>query len=127
MARKTKHEQNKEKAAKQKKIAIGGGVLLVALLAIQVPRTMKMMNGDAKPPVVSSAAAAAPPPAAAARRRADRPDLARGADARGRADHDDHGSRHEQPRRIRAAQGRSRPARELPAVRVEGCVRRAGS
>jgi len=56
MARKTKHEQNKEKAAKQKKIAIGGGVLLVALLAIQVPRTMKMMNGHPAPPVVSTTA-----------------------------------------------------------------------
>lgn len=54
MARKTKHEQNKEKAAKQKKIAIGGAVLLVGLLAIQVPRTMKMMNGHPAPPVVST-------------------------------------------------------------------------
>jgi hypothetical protein len=57
MARKTKQELNKAKAAKQKKIAIGGGVLLVALLAIQVPRTMKMMGGHAKPPVVSTTAA----------------------------------------------------------------------
>jgi hypothetical protein len=54
MARKTKHELNKEKAAKQKKIAIAGGVLLVLLLAIQVPRTMKMMNPKPKLPVVSA-------------------------------------------------------------------------
>jgi hypothetical protein len=54
MARKTKHEQNKEKAAKQKKIAIGGGVVLLALMAIQVPRTMKMMKGHPAPPVVAS-------------------------------------------------------------------------
>jgi hypothetical protein len=57
MARKTKTEQNKEKAAKQKKIAIAGGVVFVLLLAIQVPRTMKMMSGHPKPPVVSSTAA----------------------------------------------------------------------
>jgi hypothetical protein len=34
MARKTKQDVAKAKAAKQKKIAIAGGVLLVALLAI---------------------------------------------------------------------------------------------
>src|SRR5436305_5160107 len=33
------------KAAKQKKLAIVGGVLLLAVLAFQVPRTMKMLNG----------------------------------------------------------------------------------
>jgi len=54
MARKTKHEQNKEKAAKQKKIAIVGGVLFAVLLAVQVPRTMKMMHGHAKAPVVAT-------------------------------------------------------------------------
>src|SRR4051794_26811230 len=57
MARKTKTEQNKEKAAKQKKIAIAGGLVFVVLLAIQVPRTMKMMSGHPKPPVVSTTAA----------------------------------------------------------------------
>jgi hypothetical protein len=36
----------KEKAARQKKIAIAGGVLLLALLAFQVPRTMKMLNNS---------------------------------------------------------------------------------
>lgn len=34
------------KAAKQKKIAIVGGVLLLGLLAFQVPRTMKMLNSQ---------------------------------------------------------------------------------
>ena len=33
------------KAAMQKKLAIVGGVLLLAVLAFQVPRTMKMLNG----------------------------------------------------------------------------------
>ncbi len=32
------------KAAKQKKIAIGGGILFVALLAFSVPKTLKMMH-----------------------------------------------------------------------------------
>lgn len=35
----------KAKQARQKKIAIGGGVLLLAVAGIQVPRTMKMMSG----------------------------------------------------------------------------------
>ena len=35
----------KAKAAKQKKIAIGGMVLLVALLAVQGPKTLKMLKG----------------------------------------------------------------------------------
>ena len=34
------------KAAKQKKIAIGGLVLLLVVLGIQVPRTLKMMKGS---------------------------------------------------------------------------------
>jgi hypothetical protein len=33
------------KAAKQKKIAIGGAVLLIALLAVQGPKTLKMLKG----------------------------------------------------------------------------------
>jgi hypothetical protein len=45
----------KAKAKRQKIIAAGGAVLLLGLLAFQVPRTMKMLNQ--KPP--------APPPAAA--------------------------------------------------------------
>ena len=35
----------KAKAAKQKKIAIGGMVLLLALLAVQGPKTLKMLKG----------------------------------------------------------------------------------
>ena len=48
----------KAKAKRQKIIAIGGGVLLLAVLAFQVPRTMKMLN--AKPPPPRSSAAVAP-------------------------------------------------------------------
>jgi hypothetical protein len=55
------------KKAKQKKILIGGGVLLLVLLAIQVPSLMKRMHGDSSMPAwrVASqqAAAAAPAPA----------------------------------------------------------------
>ena len=35
----------KAKQAKQKKIAIGGSVLLLALLAFQGPKTLKMLQG----------------------------------------------------------------------------------
>ena len=44
------------KAAKQKKIAIGGAVLLLVVLGIQVPRTLKLMKGSsaAAPPVAVS-------------------------------------------------------------------------
>jgi hypothetical protein len=46
------------KAAKQKKLAIVGGVLLLAVLAFQVPRTMKMLNGggNVTPPASTTAA-----------------------------------------------------------------------
>lgn len=47
----------KAKARKQKIIAIAGAVLLLALLAFQVPRTLKMLN---KKPPPSAAAVAAP-------------------------------------------------------------------
>jgi len=40
----------KAKAKRQKIMAAGGAVLLLGILAIQVPRTMKMMNGSAPPP-----------------------------------------------------------------------------
>jgi hypothetical protein len=40
----------KAKAKRQKLIAAGGGVLLIAVLAFQVPRTMKMLNAEAPPP-----------------------------------------------------------------------------
>ena len=49
----------KAKAAKQKKIAIGGFVLLLALVAIQGPRTMKMLNPPA--PAAEATAPAATP------------------------------------------------------------------
>jgi hypothetical protein len=53
MAKKVDH---KAKAKRQKVMAAGGAVLLVGILAIQVPKTMKMMNAEAPPQ---------PPPAAA--------------------------------------------------------------
>lgn len=60
------------KAAKQKKIAIGGFVLLLVVLGIQVPRTLKMMKGTsaAAPVAVTTPApgaegAPAPAPAEA--------------------------------------------------------------
>jgi hypothetical protein len=56
MARKTKADVAKAKAAKQKKIAIGGGILLLGLLAYQAPKVMKMMNQKPKPPIVSAVA-----------------------------------------------------------------------
>lgn len=60
MARKSKQDVAKEKAAKQKKIAIGGGVLFVALLAIQGPKTLKMLHPHSAPPPVSAPAATTP-------------------------------------------------------------------
>jgi hypothetical protein len=50
------------KAARQKKIAIAGGVLLVIVLVIQVPRMMKQLKGSSPP---AAAAPAAPTPAPA--------------------------------------------------------------
>lgn len=49
----------KVKEARQKKIAIVGGVLLLAIVAFQAPRTMKLLNG-------ADETAAAPPPATTA-------------------------------------------------------------
>jgi hypothetical protein len=46
----------KAKAKRQKIIAAGGAVLLLAVLAIQVPRTMKMMSGQPAPPPPAAAA-----------------------------------------------------------------------
>jgi hypothetical protein len=54
MARKSRQDVAKAKAAKQKKIAIGGGVVLLALLGYQGPKVMKMMNQKPKPPIVSA-------------------------------------------------------------------------
>lgn len=44
------------KARRQKKIAIGGSLALVLVLAVQVPKTLKMMNPEtaAAPPAVST-------------------------------------------------------------------------
>jgi hypothetical protein len=50
------------KAARQKKIAIAGGVLLVIVLVIQVPRMMKQLKGSSPP---AAAAPVAPTPAPA--------------------------------------------------------------
>jgi len=52
----------KAKAAKQKKIAIGGFVILAALLAIQGPKTLKMLKGGqaAAPPAVVTPRPATP-------------------------------------------------------------------
>ena len=49
----------KAKEAKQKKIAIGGAVLLLALLGVQGPKTLKMLKGQqaAAPAAVESPAA----------------------------------------------------------------------
>ena len=49
----------KAKAKRQKMMAAGGGVLLLAVLAIQVPRTMKMLNPA--PPARAAAPADAAP------------------------------------------------------------------
>ena len=54
MARKTKHDLAKEKAAKQKKITIGGGVVFVALLGIQGPKTLKMLHPKSPAAAVSA-------------------------------------------------------------------------
>jgi hypothetical protein len=54
------------KERKQKKIAAVGGVLLVIVLFVQVPRMLKMMDGGAEEPAVaapSPAPATAPAPA----------------------------------------------------------------
>ena len=45
MASKTRIQAKAAKQKRQKRMVIGGMILLVAVLAIQVPRTMKMLNG----------------------------------------------------------------------------------
>lgn len=59
MARKSKQDRAKAKAAKQKKIVIVGAVLLVALLAYQAPKMMKMLNQKPNPVVTTGTPAAA--------------------------------------------------------------------
>lgn len=58
----------KAKEAKQKKIAIGGAVLLLALLGFQGPKTLKMLKGPqpVAAPASTSTSTATTPPAAAA-------------------------------------------------------------
>jgi hypothetical protein len=49
-SKKQRENKAKAKAKKQKIVAAVGAVLLVGLLAFQVPRTMKMLNASAAPP-----------------------------------------------------------------------------
>jgi hypothetical protein len=51
----------KAKAKRQKIMAAGGGVLLLAVLAIQVPRTMSMLNAKPAPPPPAAVAPGAVP------------------------------------------------------------------
>jgi hypothetical protein len=69
MASKNRLQAKAAKQKRQKMLAIGGAVLLVAVLAIQVPRTMKMINGGgsaAPAPTASESAGVVPDPAAQA-------------------------------------------------------------
>ena len=56
MASNKKLQAKAAKARRQKLIAIGGSVLLAVVLVIQVPRTMKMLDGGSTPPPTPSAA-----------------------------------------------------------------------
>jgi len=60
MARKSAVDMQKAKEAKQKKIAIVGGVLLLAIMGFQGPRTLKMLKGPgdttAAPPATTATA-----------------------------------------------------------------------
>jgi hypothetical protein len=60
MARKTQKDEAKAKAQKQKKILIGGTVVLVLLIAYQAPKMMKLMSGKRATPVTDSSVAAPP-------------------------------------------------------------------
>jgi len=62
MAKKADLRAAKER--KQKKIAAVGGVLLVIVLFVQVPRTLEMMNGGEEPVAAAPATPAAPTPTA---------------------------------------------------------------
>ncbi|MGE5691964.1 MAG: hypothetical protein ACM33B_15545 [Pseudomonadota bacterium] len=57
MARRSTADMQKAKEARQKKIAIVGGVIFLAVAGIQGPRTMKMLKG------AEDTSAAPPPPA----------------------------------------------------------------
>jgi hypothetical protein len=54
-------DQLKAKQARQKKVAIGGAVLLVALLAFQGPKTLKMLSPEPEPTTLSGATTPAAP------------------------------------------------------------------
>jgi hypothetical protein len=56
----------KAKAAKQKKIAIGGGALLLVIMAIEVPMMMKRLHHPSTTPVAEAATVATPTPGAPA-------------------------------------------------------------
>lgn len=60
MAGKKPVDPLKAKEARQKKIAIGGAVLLVIVLVIQVPKLMKQMGHSTAPPAQPAATVAAP-------------------------------------------------------------------
>jgi hypothetical protein len=49
-----KEDRAKAKAQREKKIAIGGAVLLVILLAVEGPKTLKMLHSKPNAPVVSA-------------------------------------------------------------------------
>jgi hypothetical protein len=64
MARATNADKAKLKAQREKKLAIGLSVVLVAVLAIEGPKTMKMLNSKPNAPVVAASAAPTTPAAA---------------------------------------------------------------
>ena len=112
MARKGTADLQKAKAAKQKKIAIVGFVLLLGIMAFQGPRTLKMLKG----PEAARSAAACDDRVDADRRR---PGAAAGHGRHGGAHPRPDGRRHER-RRARAGRGAARlvhPLREQGSVR----------
>jgi hypothetical protein len=56
-----KKDPLKEKQARQKKIAIVGGILLVGVMAFQIPRTMKMLHSSTPETTAASTTASATP------------------------------------------------------------------
>jgi hypothetical protein len=56
-----KKDPLKEKQARQKKIVIVGGVLLVGLMAFQIPRTMKMLHSSTPETTAASTTSTATP------------------------------------------------------------------
>lgn len=57
-----KKDPLKEKEARQKKIAIVGGVILLGVMAFQVPRTMKMLHGTSTDTTAASTTSASTTP-----------------------------------------------------------------